>query len=99
MSGDASIAISVDGRAVNCRDGETIAAALIGAGEIAWRTTRRAGEARGLFCGIGVCFDCLVMVNGEGPVRACLVPAEPGDRVITGPVERASTRPGDDEPA
>ncbi|HXD67918.1 MAG TPA: (2Fe-2S)-binding protein [Solirubrobacteraceae bacterium] len=85
------IAISVDGRPVTCRDGETIAAALIGAGETAWRATRRTGARRGLFCGIGVCFDCLVMVNGDGPVRACLVTAQPGDRISTGSVERAAS--------
>jgi hypothetical protein len=91
VSSGATIAISVDGRPVTCRDGETIAAALIGAGETAWRVTRRTGARRGLFCGIGICFDCLVIVNGEGPVRACLVPARPGDEISTGPVERAAT--------
>jgi aerobic-type carbon monoxide dehydrogenase small subunit (CoxS/CutS family) len=90
VSGEARIAISVDGRPVRCRDGDTIAAALMGAGETAWRSTRRTGARRGLFCGIGVCFDCLVMVNGDGPVRACLVSAQPGDRISTGPVERAA---------
>ena len=91
MNRGPSIAISVDGRPVTCRDGETIAAALIGAGETAWRSTRRTGARRGLFCGIGVCFDCLVMVNGDGPVRACLVAAQPGDRIATGSVERAAS--------
>jgi NADH dehydrogenase/NADH:ubiquinone oxidoreductase subunit G len=75
--------ITVDGRQISCREGQTIAAALIGAGQTGWRTTRRAGEARGLFCGIGVCFDCLVAVNGSAPVRACLIAAQPGDRVST----------------
>jgi hypothetical protein len=80
--------ISVDGRRVQCHEGQTIAAALIGAGEVAWRTTRRTGEPRGLFCGIGVCFDCLVTVNGDGPLRACLVAARPGDEVCTVPAVR-----------
>ena len=75
--------ITVDGRELACREGQTIAAALISAGDVGWHTTRRAGAARGLFCGIGVCFDCLVTVNGEGPLRACLVAARPGDRVTT----------------
>ncbi len=94
MSSARTIAISVDGRPAACRDGETIAAALIGAGETAWRSTRRTGARRGLFCGIGVCFDCLVMVNGDGPVRACLVTAQPGDQISTGPVEGAATERG-----
>ncbi len=76
--------ITVDGRAVRCRPGATIAAALIEAGIDAWRTTRRGGEPRGLFCGIGVCFDCLVRIDGEPPVRACLAIARAGDRITTG---------------
>lgn len=81
MSG--SFQITVDGRPVECRAGETIAAALTQAGIDTWRTTRRAGVPRGLFCGIGVCFDCLVTINGERPVRACLATGRPGDRILT----------------
>jgi predicted molibdopterin-dependent oxidoreductase YjgC len=73
--------IMVDERPVPCRAGETIAVALIEAGIDAWRTTRRGGAPRGLFCGIGVCFDCLVTINGDRPVRACLATARPGDRI------------------
>jgi predicted molibdopterin-dependent oxidoreductase YjgC len=78
-----TVQIVVDGRRVECRAGETIAAALTHAGIDAWRTTRRGGARRGLFCGIGVCFDCLVEVNGERPVRACLATVRPGDRILT----------------
>jgi aerobic-type carbon monoxide dehydrogenase small subunit (CoxS/CutS family) len=73
----------VDDRPVECRAGETIAAALTQAGIDAWRTTRRGENRRGLFCGIGICFDCLVAVNGERPVRACLATVRPGDRIVT----------------
>lgn len=75
--------ITVDDRPIECRAGETIAAALIEAGIDAWRTTRHGGARRGLFCGIGVCFDCLVTINGDRPVRACLATARPGDRIDT----------------
>jgi predicted molibdopterin-dependent oxidoreductase YjgC len=78
-----TIQIMVDDRPVECRAGETIAAALMQAGIEAWRTTRRGGTRRGLFCGIGVCFDCLVAVNGERPVRACLATVQSGDRIVT----------------
>jgi predicted molibdopterin-dependent oxidoreductase YjgC len=75
--------ITFDGREIPCRDGWTIGAALTAAGVVAWRTTRKAGRPRGLFCGIGVCFDCLVTVNGQPSVRACLAEARPGDAVVT----------------
>jgi D-hydroxyproline dehydrogenase subunit alpha len=78
-----TVQITVDDRPVQCRAGETIAAALIDAGIDTWRTTRRGKTRRGLFCGIGVCFDCLVTVNGDRPVRACLATVRPGDRIDT----------------
>jgi predicted molibdopterin-dependent oxidoreductase YjgC len=72
-----------DGHPIPCREGWTIAAALLSAGVRSWRTTRGEGRPRGLFCGIGVCFDCLVTVNGRPSLRACLLPARPGDEVRT----------------
>ncbi len=75
--------ISFDGRPIPAQDGWTVGAALTAAGIRSWRTTRVAGAPRGLFCGIGVCFDCLVTVNGAPSLRACLVPARPGDSIST----------------
>lgn len=75
--------ISVDGRPVPVAPGQTIGAALHAAGIVSWRTTRFGGRPRGLFCGIGVCFDCLVSVNGAREERACLLEARPGDEVST----------------
>jgi hypothetical protein len=75
--------ISFDGQTVSVRTGWTIGAALTAAGIRSWRTTRVGGSPRGLFCGIGVCFDCLVTVNGTPSLRACLLPAQPGDVVTT----------------
>ena len=57
--------------------GQTVGAALIAAGIYSWRTTRVAGRPRGIFCGIGVCFDCLIVVDGGPNQRACLVAATP----------------------
>jgi predicted molibdopterin-dependent oxidoreductase YjgC len=72
-----------DGRAVGFSPGQTVAAALIASGVYSWRTTRRRGRPRGLFCGIGVCFDCLVTIDGDPNVRACLVAARPAMTVTT----------------
>ena len=66
------------GRAVPFRHGQTVAAALLADGIPSWRTTRKAGRPRGLFCGIGVCFDCLIVVDGVPNQRACLLPATAG---------------------
>ncbi|MEU6488021.1 (2Fe-2S)-binding protein [Streptomyces sp. NPDC046887] len=75
--------ILVDGEPLGFTEGQTVAAALVAAGRVAWRTTRTGGRPRGIFCGIGVCFDCLVTVDGATGRRACLVPARPGMTVTT----------------
>jgi hypothetical protein len=72
-----------DGGAVPFRAGQSIGAALVAAGIRSWRTTRGRARPRGLFCGIGVCFDCLVIVDGTPNVRACVVPAGAGLQVRT----------------
>lgn len=73
--------ITVDGEEIEAREGQTIAGVLLGDGRRAWRTTRGAGRPRGLFCGIGVCFDCLVRVNGVPDVRACQRLVAEGDDI------------------
>lgn len=75
--------ITIAGRTATALPGQSIAAALWGAGILTWRTTRVGGRPRGAFCGIGQCYDCLATVNGEPNRRACLVPARPGDVITT----------------
>ncbi len=72
-----------DDRPVPFRPGQTVAAALLADGVRSWRTTRVAGRPRGVFCGIGVCFDCLVTADGQANERACLLPAREGMQVQT----------------
>jgi len=81
---DRPLTIRVDGEPVTGTAGQTIAGVLLGAGQRQWRTTRD-GAPRGVFCGIGVCFDCVVEVNGLRDVRACLRRAQDGDVVATTP--------------
>ena len=77
------ISITVDGVPVSVYAGETIAGALLASGRRVWRHTRH-GQPRGLYCGIGLCFDCLVTVDGTSNVRACLTPVAAGMVVETG---------------
>jgi predicted molibdopterin-dependent oxidoreductase YjgC len=67
-----------DGSPVPFTEGQTVGAALWACGIRSWRTTRFGGRPRGLFCGIGVCFDCLVEIDGRADRRACLEPAADG---------------------
>ena len=73
-----------DGRPVPFEEGQTIGAALWADGVRSWRTTRLAGRPRGFFCGIGVCFDCLLTVDGRPDERACVTPARAGADVRPG---------------
>lgn len=75
--------IVIDGEPLPFIAGQTVAAALVAAGRVAWHTTRTGHRPRGVFCGIGVCFDCLVTIDGVGGQRACLVLARPGMTVTT----------------
>lgn len=75
------IDLLVDGEVITAYDGETIAAALTAAGVRVFRHTAERGEPRGVFCGIGICFDCLVDVEGMGRVRSCMIGVRPGMRV------------------
>jgi predicted molibdopterin-dependent oxidoreductase YjgC len=79
----AAFTIELDGEPVTVAPGQTVAAALIAAGHRSWRRTRIGDRPRGVFCGIGVCFDCLATINGTPNQRACLVEAAPGDIVTT----------------
>jgi hypothetical protein len=74
---------TVDGAPVEAYPGETIATALLAAGRRTARRTAHRGEPRGVFCAIGVCHDCRMVVNGEANVRTCLVPAGAGMVVET----------------
>jgi predicted molibdopterin-dependent oxidoreductase YjgC len=76
----AAVALTLDGRAVTAYEGETIAALLLAEGHAATRTTQ-GGAPRGVFCGMGVCFDCLVVVDGVPNTRACVTWVRDGMQV------------------
>ena len=72
----------VDGEPIETVAGRSIGAVLLERGV---RVLRHgpAGDPRGLYCGIGVCQECRVRVEGRGTVRACVTPLEEGMRVTT----------------
>jgi predicted molibdopterin-dependent oxidoreductase YjgC len=74
---------TVDGESVDAYPGETIATALLAASRRIARRTVHRGAPRGVFCAIGVCHDCRMVVDGEANVRACLAPARAGMVVET----------------
>ena len=79
----AAVAITVDGKPIRARVGDTVAVALLAAGIDHCRTTPVAGAPRAPYCLMGVCFECLVTIDGVGSRQGCLVPVRDGMAVET----------------
>lgn len=78
MDRPVTVRITVDGRQFEAVKGEMIAAALLANGIRIHRHTTKLHEPRGIFCGIGQCTDCVMVVNGRPNVRTCVTPVEDG---------------------
>jgi predicted molibdopterin-dependent oxidoreductase YjgC len=76
-----SVPVTIDGKPFAARAGDSVAAALLAAGLRACRTTAVTGTDRGPYCLMGVCFDCLVSVDGRPNQQGCLVPVRSGMRI------------------
>jgi len=77
------VKIWVDGKEIAARKGEPIAAAIAANGTKIHRYTTKREEPRGVFCGIGQCTDCVMVVNGVPNVRTCITPVTEGMTVET----------------
>ena len=75
------VQIFVDGVAVAAREGDMVSAALFASGLDMRRATAVSGAARLPYCMMGVCFDCLVTIDGVGNRQGCLVPVAEGMQV------------------
>ena len=75
--------ITVDAQPLEARVGEPILAVLLANGMIATRTTEKYSSPRGLYCGIGLCTDCLVTVDGVPNIRSCVTAVRPDMMVST----------------
>jgi predicted molibdopterin-dependent oxidoreductase YjgC len=78
-----TVTITVDGRPIEAYEGEPIAVALLAAGKRVLRYTEKLGEPRGIFCALGRCTDCAMVVDGRPNVRTCVTPVREGMRVET----------------
>lgn len=80
--GSAAITVRVDGREVRVAPGATVATAVITAGGMRFRRSVR-GEPRAPLCGMGICFECRVVVDGRPHVRSCMTACRDGMEVYT----------------
>jgi predicted molibdopterin-dependent oxidoreductase YjgC len=79
--GGPQVRLSFEGAALLARPGDSVAAALLAAGERVLRTTPARGTPRGPFCMMGACFDCLVEIDGVSNRQACMVEVAEGMEV------------------
>jgi D-hydroxyproline dehydrogenase subunit gamma len=83
-----AVSIFVDGVSVPAHEGDSVAAAMLAAGHLVSRTTALSGAARAPYCLMGVCFECLLTIDGAGNRHACMVEVRDGMRVETGKAKR-----------
>jgi len=75
------VSFTFEGRTVAAKAGMTVAAALLAAGVTATRETPVTGAARGAYCLMGVCFECLMVINGVPNQQACMIPVQNGMQI------------------
>ena len=89
MSAEA-IQITVDARTIETITGTTVASALLNAGILTFRRSE-SGESRAPLCGMGVCYECRVTIDGVPHQRACMTMARRGMTVETTPTDSAAS--------
>jgi len=77
-SGAATLTLTFDGQPITALEGDSVAAAVLSSGLTATRTTVVAGAPRAPYCMMGVCFECLMEIDGVPNRQACLVPVRDG---------------------
>ncbi len=77
------VSFTLDGKEMSGFEGEPIAAALKASGVEIHRYTAKEHKPRGIFCAIGRCTDCVMIVNGQPNVRTCITPLAEGMEVQT----------------
>jgi sarcosine oxidase subunit alpha len=75
------VRIEIDGVSVLAQPGDTVTAAMLASGLDYCRDTVVSGAKRGPYCMMGVCFDCLVTIDGVGNRQGCLVPVADGMKI------------------
>ena len=79
----APINFTFNGSTYSGEAGQSIAAALISQDQRVLRTTRFDDAPRSIYCGIGICFDCVVVVNGIANQRSCLIEITEGAVIVS----------------
>jgi aerobic-type carbon monoxide dehydrogenase small subunit (CoxS/CutS family) len=77
-----NVGIEVNGKKLWVRVGASAAAALFQAGEFSFRASA-SGEPRAALCGMGICFECRVTIDGQPNCRSCQILVREGMAIRT----------------
>ena len=77
----APVVVTINGQAVQCRAGDSVAAALLAAGLNDCRDSAVNDVPRGPFCLMGICYDCLVMIDDQPNQKGCMIPVRSGMKI------------------
>ena len=83
-----TVSLTVNGAVVTVAPGTTVAAAVVQAGAVT--RTSVSGESRGPLCGMGICFECRVSIDGVAHQRSCQILCRQGFAVTTMPGAQAA---------
>jgi len=74
--------LTVNGTLISVKEGTTVAAAVLISGVPSFRRSVT-GEPRGPLCGMGICYECRVSIDGEPHARSCQIVCRSGMQVVT----------------
>ena len=78
---NSKVNFTFNGTQYSGEEGQSVAAALLNSGVTELRPTRFNAEPRTIFCGIGICFDCVVKIDGVANQRSCLITITEGAQI------------------
>ena len=78
-----TVTVTVNSQSVTAPEGQTVWATMALAGQLATRKAALSGEGRSAFCAMGVCFECLIQINGMPNQQACLRRVSEGMNIQT----------------
>jgi hypothetical protein len=77
------VRVCIDGKPITARAGDSVAAAMLSCGRLYCRTTPISGQRRAPYCMMGVCFECLVRIDGVDNRQGCLIEVSEGMHIET----------------
>ena len=78
-----TVDLTVNGKKITAYRGESVLAALLASGYKVLKQSPVLKHPRGALCGMGVCFECLVKINGVPNRRSCMVEVENNMEIVT----------------